>query len=122
MADAAIQRNDGKSDQVRCVWKRQASGVYGAVPDKGIGLDECFGECVAGSVERDASDRAIEVRWSDSGWGADNDRNLIGRFSTQTISVPRLGVAQSVFLKQYDASSPAKYSRSATVLHVDRPL
>ena len=65
---------------------------------------------------------AIEIRWSDSGWGADNDRNLVGRFSTQTISVPRLGVAQSFFLKQYDASSPANYSRFATVLHIDQPL
>jgi hypothetical protein len=65
---------------------------------------------------------AIEIRWSDSGWGADNDRNLIGRFSTQTISLPRLGEAQSFFMKQYDASSPAKYSRFATVLHIDQPL
>ena len=65
---------------------------------------------------------AIEIRWSDSGWGPDNDRNLIGRFSTQTISVPRLGEVQSFFVKQYDGSSPAKYSRNATALHIDVPL
>jgi hypothetical protein len=51
------------------------------------------------------------VRWSDSGWGPGNDRNLVGRFSIQTFTVPRLGSAQSYFLRQYDASSPTRYSR-----------
>ena len=30
----------------------------------------------------------IEIRRSDSGWGPDNDRNLIGRFTSQTATVP----------------------------------
>ncbi|MGA8491658.1 MAG: hypothetical protein WB711_14625 [Terriglobales bacterium] len=30
-----------------------------------------------------ASGGGIEVRWSDAGWGPGNDRNLVGRFTTQ---------------------------------------
>lgn len=64
----------------------------------------------------------IEVRWSDSGWGPGNDRNLVGRFSTQTFTVPRLAQVQDCYLRQYDASTPPKYSRYTTALHVDYPL
>ncbi|MGB6679668.1 MAG: hypothetical protein WBE44_23435, partial [Terriglobales bacterium] len=31
----------------------------------------------------------IEVRWSDAGWGPGNDRNLVGRFTTQAFTIPR---------------------------------
>ena len=64
----------------------------------------------------------IEVRWSDTGWGMDNDRNLVGRFSTRNFTVPRLGRVQDYFLRQYDASSPVKYSRYSTALHLDYPF
>ena len=64
----------------------------------------------------------IEVRRTDSGWGQDNDRNLVGRFSTRTFSVPRLARVQDYFLRQYDGSSPAKYSRYSAALHLDYPL
>jgi hypothetical protein len=64
----------------------------------------------------------IEVRWSDIGWGAANDRNLVGRFASQNFTVPRLSKVQSCFLRQYDASVPAKYSRYSTALHVSYPL
>ncbi len=64
----------------------------------------------------------IEVRWSDSGWGGDNDRNLIGRFNLRSFSVPRLGRVQDFFLRQYDQSSPARYSRYSAALHLDYPL
>jgi hypothetical protein len=64
----------------------------------------------------------VEVRWSDSGWGIDNDRNLVGRFATQTITLPRLGKVQTYFLQQYDNSVPPKYSRYSGALHVDYPL
>jgi hypothetical protein len=64
----------------------------------------------------------IEVRWSDAGWGAENDRNLTGRFSTQTFTLPRLSRAQTCYLRQYDATVPPKYSRYSTSLHVDYPL
>ena len=62
----------------------------------------------------------IEVRRTDSGWGMDNDRNLLGRFSTRTFSVPRLARVQDFYLRQYDAS--ARYSRYSTALHLDYPL
>jgi hypothetical protein len=64
----------------------------------------------------------FEVRWSDAGWGPANDRNLVGRFGTETFTIPRLSRSQTVFLRQYDASAPPKYSRHTTALHVDYPL
>lgn len=63
-----------------------------------------------------------EVRWSDSGWGQGNDRNLVGRFTTQTFTIPRLSQVQDCYLQQYDASTPPKYSRFSAALHVDYPL
>ena len=69
-----------------------------------------------------AAGNGIEVRYSDAGWGADNNRNLVGRFTTETFSLPRYGRAQNYFLRSYDRSSPAKYSRYSTALHVDSPL
>ena len=63
----------------------------------------------------------IEVRWSDGGWGAGSNGNLAGRFSTQTFTLPRLSRVQSYYLRQYDASAPAKYSRHSALLHVDYP-
>lgn len=65
---------------------------------------------------------AVEVRAHDYGWGASNDRNLLGRFSTQTFSLPRLARTQNYFLRLYDQSSPPRYSRYAAALHVDYPL
>ena len=63
-----------------------------------------------------------EVRWSDFGWGQDNDRNLAGRFSTRTFNVARLAPVQNYFLRQYDASTPPRYSRYTTALHLKYPL
>jgi hypothetical protein len=64
----------------------------------------------------------FEVRWSDAGWGQGNDRNLAGRFSSQTFTLPRLARIQNYFLRQYDASVPPKYSRYSAALHLDYPL
>ncbi len=64
----------------------------------------------------------IEVRRSDFGWGQQNDRNLVGRFTTQVFTVTRLSRIADFRLRQYDASSPPKYSRYSTALHVDYPL
>jgi hypothetical protein len=64
----------------------------------------------------------IEVRRSDGGWGPGASGNLAGRFSTQTFTLPRLSRVQSYYLRQYDASSPAKYSRYSALLRVDYPL
>jgi hypothetical protein len=64
----------------------------------------------------------IEVRLHDYGWGVANDRNLLGRFSTQTFSLERLARTQTYFMRLYDSSSPPRYSRYAAALHVDYPL
>jgi hypothetical protein len=61
----------------------------------------------------------IEVRWSDAGWGPGNDRNLVGRFTTQTFTIPRLSEVQDCYLQQYDASIPPKYSRYTAAFHLD---
>jgi hypothetical protein len=68
-----------------------------------------------------AAGGGIEVRTSDSEWGPAGDRNLVGRFATQTFSVTRLTRLVTYYLRQYDASSPPKYSRYSTALHVDYP-
>ena len=64
----------------------------------------------------------IEVRAHDYGWGTANDRNLLGRFNTQTFTLPRLAKTQNYFMRLYDNSSPPRYSRYAAALHVDYPL
>jgi hypothetical protein len=69
-----------------------------------------------------ASGFGIEVRENDYGWGQANDRNLLGRFSTETFNLPRLAETQDYFLRLYDSSSPPKYSRYSAALHVDYPL
>jgi hypothetical protein len=79
------------------------------------------------TVEVDAGEAppsgyGIEVRAHDYGWGVANDRNLLGRFNTQTFSLPRLARTQNYFLRLYDSSSPPRYSRYSAALHVDYPL
>ncbi|MBZ5648321.1 MAG: hypothetical protein LAN37_13990 [Acidobacteriia bacterium] len=64
----------------------------------------------------------FEVRRSDSGWGDTCDRNLVGRFATRTFAVTRITRVVDFYVRQYDASSPRKYSRYSTALHVDYPL
>src|SRR5579864_1673196 len=68
------------------------------------------------------SGRGIEVRLHDYGWGQANDRNLLGRFGTQSFSLPRLARTQNYFLRLYDNSSPPRYSRYSAALHLDYPL
>jgi hypothetical protein len=60
----------------------------------------------------------VEVRGNDFGRGQANDRNLLGRFSTQGFSLARLARTQNYFLRLYDSSSPPKYSRYSPT---DRP-
>lgn len=61
----------------------------------------------------------VEVRQDDYSWGTANDRNLVGRFNTETFSLPRLEQTQTYFLRLYDSSSPPKYSRYSAALHID---
>ncbi|HLB91944.1 MAG TPA: hypothetical protein VJK27_06370 [Terriglobales bacterium] len=64
----------------------------------------------------------IEVRYSDEGWGAGYDGNLIGRFTAESFTLTRYAESQDYFLRSYDDSTPPKYSRYSTALHVDYPL
>jgi len=64
----------------------------------------------------------IEARYSDAGWGIDNNRNLVGRYTSRSFSLTRYARAQTYFLRSYDGSGPPKYSRYSTALHVDYPL
>jgi hypothetical protein len=89
------------------------AAVITAASSTTIGVD-------AGAVP--PSGGGVEVRWSDMGWGPGNSRNLVGRFGTQTFILPRLSRVQTVFLRAYDASTPPKYSRYSTALHIDYPL
>ena len=63
-----------------------------------------------------------EVRAHDFGWGAGNDRTLLGRFGGRTFTLPRYAQTQTYFIRMYDNSSPPRYSRYAAALHVDYPL
>ena len=64
----------------------------------------------------------FEVRRTEGGWGLGNDGNLVGRYTTQAFNLPRLSRVQQYYLRQYDALSPARYSRDSALLHVDYPL
>ncbi|HEV2323139.1 MAG TPA: hypothetical protein VGS10_04210 [Terracidiphilus sp.] len=64
----------------------------------------------------------VEVRMHDFGWSVSNDRNLLGRFSLPTFTLPRLARTQNYFLRLYDTSSPPRYSRYAAALHINYPL
>jgi hypothetical protein len=63
-----------------------------------------------------------EVRYSDAGWGAGYNGNLVGRFTSNSFTLTRYARAQTYFLRSYDGSAPPKYSRYSTALHVDYPL
>jgi len=63
----------------------------------------------------------IEVRYSDAGWGADNNGNLVGRFTSSSFTLTRYARAQTYFLRSYDGGGPPKYSRYSAALHVDYP-
>jgi hypothetical protein len=73
---------------------------------------DCGGAAPAGG--------GFEVRRSDLNFGAANDRNLVGRFTTQAFTVPRLTRVQTYYIRAYDATE--RYSRYSTALHVDYPL
>jgi len=63
----------------------------------------------------------FEVRVEgDWGWGMTLNQNLVGRYTSQTFTLPNTGVAQSFYLRQYDASTPPQYSPYTTVISVDQ--
>jgi len=64
----------------------------------------------------------FEVRRSDTGWGATSDRNLIGRFTTQQFTVPRLARSQTYYVCYLQNGPTPLYSQNSTALHIDIPL
>lgn len=60
----------------------------------------------------------VEVRYSDAGWGIDNTRNLVGRYTTRSFTLTRYARAQGYFLKSHDSSAPPRYSRYSAALYV----
>jgi len=63
-----------------------------------------------------------EVRYSDEGWGAGYNGNLVGRFTSSSFTLARYARAQDYFLRSYDSSVAPKYSRYSAAMHVDYPL
>jgi hypothetical protein len=63
-----------------------------------------------------------EVRYSDEGWGAGYNGNLVGRYTSESFTLTRYARSQTYFLRSYDGSEPPKYSRYSAALHVDYPL
>jgi len=62
----------------------------------------------------------FEVRVEgDWGWGMAVDRNLVGRYTSRSFTLPRTTTTQEFYLRQFDGSNPAKYSPYSTVLHVE---
>jgi hypothetical protein len=62
----------------------------------------------------------IEARVEgDWGWGMSTDRNLVGRFTSQTFTLPYTGVTQTLYLRQYDGSTPPQYSPYSSVLNLE---
>ena len=65
----------------------------------------------------------FEVRTEgDFGWSATSDRNLVGRYTTQTFTLPKTSATQDYYLRMYDGATPPNYSRYSTLLHVDANL
>lgn len=62
----------------------------------------------------------FEVRVEgDWGWGMTNNQNLVGRYTSRSISLPNTGVTQRFYLRQFDASTPPQYSTYSTVLNLE---
>ena len=64
-----------------------------------------------------------EVRWTDFGWGQDNDRNLAGRFSTQTFTLDAAGRGTELLpaaVRQLRRRQDIR--RYTTALHLKYPL
>jgi len=62
----------------------------------------------------------FEVRVEgDWGWGMTMNQNLVGRYTSRTITLPNTGITQTFYLRQFDASTPPKYSTYSAVLNLE---
>jgi len=57
----------------------------------------------------------VEGDW---GWGMTLNQNLVGRYTSRSITLPNTLVTQSFYLRQYDASTPPQYSPYTAVLNL----
>jgi hypothetical protein len=62
----------------------------------------------------------FEVRYTDAGWGTNDGKNLVGRFTGSTFSAPRNPRSRVIFVRAYD--SAGNYSRYPCLVHVAFPL
>jgi len=62
----------------------------------------------------------FEIRRSDGGWGS--DAGLILRADSREFILERTSRVADYYLRAFDGSTPRRYSRFTTVLHVDYPL
>lgn len=56
----------------------------------------------------------FEIRYSDSGWGCEDGKNLAGRTSSTTFSLPRNARSEIIYIKAYDARNLLTYSEDLT--------
>lgn len=64
----------------------------------------------------------FEVRVEgDWGWGMTINQNLVGRYTTRTLTLPNATVTQRFYVRQFDASTPPRYSTYSAVLNMDVP-
>ncbi len=121
----------GISDRVEIlggiIYASRGPPPYGAAFLLGNGSRDHGGWLPASGSRRHTTDSptttiVAEVRMHDFNWGIGNDRDLLGRFSSQTFSLPGLVRTQTYFMRLYSGSSPPLYSRYAAALHVDSPL
>lgn len=111
---------------VSTVLQPTVTSAHGTVASRPAGLPgACVSSYTATTLTIDAgvvpvSGGGIEVRVEgDWGWGTATSQNLVGRFSSQTFSLPNTGVTQTFYLRQYDASTPPRYSPYSMVLNLE---
>ena len=76
-----------------------------------------------GTIENNLCDFSTQLFCfaMDGGTSSDGGGNA-GEYTTQTFVLPRLSRVQEYVLRQYDNSSPAKYSRQSALVHVNYPF
>ncbi|AXC13581.1 hypothetical protein ACPOL_4306 [Acidisarcina polymorpha] len=64
----------------------------------------------------------FEVRRRDWYFGPSNDADLVLRSPVSNFAIPREAAIEQYFIRQYDASSPANYSRFSSAVFINVPL
>ena len=74
------------------------------------------------SAQKPTTSTVSEVRWTDFGWGKDNDRNLAGRFSTGLLTWRGWLLCRIIFCASSTIPCRRVYSRYTTAWHLKFPL